>query len=447
MQQSDANGAARSEWNPRRSRFLLGHLHELVGEILARPATPADLVISRFFAARRYLGSHDRGFISDAAYALLRGILRYRALLAEKIQGDAGRETSIVIAAFIVEAGHAIEPEWAESALDLRAGELASVRTALHEGSERAASLPEAERIAIGTGMPRWLVARVLAEQGAAEGARLLESLDRQAPITLRANTLVTTREKLIAALAGQGIPAVAGRYAPDAVMLERRMNVHTLPEFRAGWFELQDEGSQLLGTLLDPRPNWRVLDACAGAGGKTLHLAALMRGRGEVTAHDINGRRLSEIRPRLKRSGAQNVRVMEHETLLSRIGGLSGTFDALLIDAPCSGTGVLRRNPGARLTMDEAMVDRIRAEQEKILEEYAPLVKKGGRMLYATCSVLRQENEEQVTRFLDHHPEWQLETPAAPEGMLTQEEMFRCTPHRHGTDGFFGALMRRVGE
>jgi 16S rRNA (cytosine967-C5)-methyltransferase len=436
--------AGREHYTPRRVQFLLGHLRELVAEILARPVIPADLVISRFFASRRYLGSHDRGFISDAAYAILRGVLRYRALLGAEMSGDADRAAALAVTAYVIESAQVMDAVAVEGTLGLRAGDLARVARALAEGRSRAAELPLPERTTIAVGMPAWFVRSVLEECGEDEGARLLEALDRQAPITLRANTLVTDRDKLIAALDARGIPAVPGAYAPEAVILERRMNAHSIPEFRAGWFELQDEGSQLLGRLLDPRPNWRVFDACAGAGGKTLHLAALMRGRGELVAHDVNSRRLSEIRPRLKRSGVQNVRVMEHELYNERRERLAGTFHALLIDAPCSGTGVLRRNPGARLTLEPELVERIAVEQETILEEYASLVRPGGLMLYATCSVLRRENEEQVLAFLRKHEEWRLETPQVPESMLTAEGMFRCAPHLHGTDGFFGALLRR---
>ncbi len=433
-----------AEKGPRNAHFLLGHLGELMTSILARPEVPADLAISRFFVERRYLGSHDRGFISDAAYGILRALLRYRTLLPEETGRGDDRSIARLIAAYVNEAGLRFDVGSVERTLGLAEGGLAAIGAKLVEARSRAESMPEPERTAILTGMPRWFAARILAERGEEDGHALLAALDRQAPIVLRANRLVTDRDRLIAALAGHGIPARPGKWAPDAVVLERRMNANSIPEFRAGWFELQDEGSQLLSTLLDPHPNWKVLDACAGAGGKTLHLAALMRGRGEVVAHDVNERRLREIRPRLKRSGAQNVRVMDHETLRAQRERLAGSFHALLIDAPCSGTGVLRRNPGARMTLTEEMVDRIRGEQRAILDEYAELVRPGGVMLYATCSVLRGENEAQVLRFLEQHPDWTLERPTAPEGMITSERMFRAQPDLHDTDGFFGALLRR---
>lgn len=426
------------------TRFIVGHSTELLAEVLAAPSTPADLVISRFFASRRYLGSHDRGHISDAVYSSLRTILRTRYLL-EAALGEISPdlEASVVIAIRLIEQhGPGITSRIAEPT-GLTDEQLAFLVDHVAGLNATLEATEEPRRTALRHGLPLWFVERVRAQYGAKEAEGLLAALNSQAPITLRTNRLVTDREHLLEALVSSGIPAVAGRWSPDAVHLSKRMNAYSIPEFRSGWFEMQDEGSQMLSLLLDPHPNWRVFDACAGAGGKTLHLAALMKGRGDLAAHDTNSRRLAEIKPRLRRSGAQNVRVIEHEAYLERREKFVGTWHAVLIDAPCSGTGVLRRNPGARLVLDADMVDRIVVEQSAILDEYSQLVKPGGLLLYATCSLLREENEAQVEAFLERHPDWRAEPVNAPAEMISEDGFFHAYPHRHGTDSFFAAALR----
>ncbi|MDB5034656.1 MAG: Ribosomal small subunit methyltransferase [Chlorobi bacterium] len=413
--------------------------------MLERPQTPADLTISRFFAANRYLGSHDRGFISDAVYGTLRELLRLEFILGDFLTNAAGeRYVAILLYAFFTDRGDPIDDATARELLGLSDNEINHARRLLRDAPARIDALPETERIAVTTSLPTWFVERVLEQMGTDEGEALLGSLSGQAPITLRANTLVAGRERLAAALAAQNIPSTPGLYAPDALLLNRRLNANAIPEFKQGWFEIQDEGSQLLSTILDPHPNWHVFDACAGAGGKSLHLAAIMKGRGSISAHDINERRLMEIRPRLRRSTAQNIRVMSHDHYLENRKKLAGMYDAVMIDAPCSGAGVLRRNPGARLTFQPEMVNRLTEIQGTILHEYSWLVKPGGLLLYATCSLLREENEAQVERFLAGNTGWRHEPVNAPEGMITSEGYFRSFPHLHGTDAFFGALLRR---
>lgn len=423
----------------------LGHCLELLAAIFDRPSLPADARIGSFFAARRYLGSHDRGMIAETVYGVLRNAIRLHWMVGGAAR-DSGHGAALLIGAYLVETDPSFGDPRQWEALGLKRGTVEKLRADMIEARSQMEELPEPERTAVRCSVPIWFAGRIREQFGAPEAGLLLESLGRQAPITLRANRLRTTREELAAALAARGIASVPGIYAPDALLLERRMNANAIPEFKQGWFELQDEGSQLLSTILDPHPNWTVFDACAGAGGKTLHMAAIMRGRGAITAHDVNARRLEELRPRLRRSGAQNVRMMPNEAFRARQSELAGTFDAVMIDAPCSGAGVFRRNPGAWLTFEEEVVERLVRQQADILREYAALVKPGGLLLYATCSLLREENEEQAERFLAEQPGWEPIRVNAPADMVTDEGAFRAFPHRHGTDGFFGALFRRVG-
>jgi len=425
---------------------IIGHCHEILAEILERPSRPADQTISRFFRDRRYLGSRDRGAIAEIVYDALRLTLRNRFLLRiDPGTIDPEREAAIHLIASLHGKGYADEDLSAGTRTGRRrTGEIVE---ATRLGESRIAELEEPLRSAVEFSMPQWFAAELIEQVGPEEGRRMLESLNDQAPIVLRANRLVTDRDRLIEALSRRDIASARGVYSPDAVILERRMNANAIPEFKQGWFELQDEGSQMLSILLDPHPNWRVFDACAGAGGKSLHLAAIMKGRGEVAAHDVNARRLAEIRPRLRRSGAQNVRVIDHDAYRSRIDTLRSSFDAVLVDAPCSGSGVLRRNPGARLTLDVAMVERVVRLQREILDEYAALVKPGGILMYATCSLLRRENESQVERFLETREGWEIEAVSTHEDLVTPEGFYRSYPHRpraSAPDGFFGALLRR---
>ncbi len=451
---------------PQASPFRIGHVAELLTAVLERETAPADLTISRFFAERRYLGSHDRGFIADAVYDALRALPRYRALLAppplqppsspeqsrrgsspsDEQSPSISAEAATAVVAMMVETHRNADVEATARGLQLSRETVRAIASRVRELPARIEALDEPMRSAMLHALPTWFVARLQHQLGFEEAGTVLASLNHQAPIVLRANTLRADREELIERLRRRGIDAAAGHWAPQSVVLRRRMNANAIPEFKQGYFELQDEGSQLLSVALDPWPTWRVLDACAGAGGKSLHLAAIMKGRGEVIAHDLNARRLAMIRPRLKRSGAQNIRVVSHDEFVSRSPSIIGACDAVMIDAPCTGTGVLRRNPGARLSLEEEMLERIVMQQREIIDDYARFVKPGGLLLYATCSLLREENEDQVEAFLGRSGEFeQIPTPA-PDALQSVDGALRTWPHLHGADGFYGALMRRVG-
>lgn len=425
------------------NRFLLGHTLELMVAILSQPRTPADLTISRYYARRRYLGSHDRGFIAETTYAMLRDVIRLRMALGELLTTANDEDQPFILAAsHFIAVG--FERRLIAETTEIPEEDLERIARTLEHAAEQASLLPEDERMAARHSVPPWLARRVTEQLGSDEANSLLAALRTEAPIVLRANRLNCTPAQLVAALEELEIPSVVGTNSPDAVVLSKRINAFTVPQFKQGWFELQDEGSQLLSLALDPHPNWRVFDACAGAGGKTLHLAAIMKGRGEVVAHDINSRRLSELKPRMKRSGVQNVRMMDNDDYLARRDEMLGTFNAVMIDAPCSGTGVLRRNPGVRLSLDESVVERLLPQQASILDEYSQLVRPGGLMLYATCSILREENDAQVESFLERNKLWERVPVPLAGDVVDDLGYLRVYPHRQGTDGFFGALLRR---
>ena len=410
---------------------LLAHAETLVGELL-RFAGPADQTVSRYFRAHRALGQNDRAFVAEAAYAVLR---RKRSLEAA-VASNAPR--ALLLAALTRVQGFSVRA--LEGAL--RPGEAATVagaRTAREE------TWPAAVR----ADLPDWLWRRLEAEQGSTEAMRIAQGLLNQAPLDLRVNLARTDRESVLAALAASGIEAAPTPYSPAGVRLAAKPAINRHPLFERGLVEVQDEGSQLLAYLLAPRRGEMVADFCAGAGGKTLALAMIMRGTGRLYAMDVSSRRLQALAPRAARAGISNV----HPIVLAGEGDvrakrLAGKLDRVLVDAPCSGFGTLRRNPDLKWRHDEAAVAELAQKQFSILHAAARLVKPGGRLVYATCSILQAENEAVVERFTGAHPEFAAlscsELLAAQRIALPADERLRLWPHLHGTDGFFAAALER---
>jgi 16S rRNA (cytosine967-C5)-methyltransferase len=302
---------------------------------------------------------------------------------------------------------------------------------------------PAALPFAIQYSLPDWLADTVSAHPDA---AALAAALLEPAPLDLRVNAARAEREAVIAMLAEDGIVATALSIAPHALRVEGKPSLETSRAFIEGLVEVQDAGSQLLAMLVGARRGQTVVDFCAGAGGKTLALAAAMRSTGQVFACDISAARLQRLRPRLHRAGATNVQPMAIDSEQDRkLERLAGRADAVLVDAPCSGTGTLRRNPDLKWRGDAQMVARLIAQQRDILAAAARLVKPGGVLVYATCSLLEAENETQALNFESTHPEFEREPVGeilpglgGPEGFL------RLYPHRDGVDAFFAARWRR---
>jgi 16S rRNA (cytosine967-C5)-methyltransferase len=273
-----------------------------------------------------------------------------------------------------------------------------------------------------------------------------------RAPMALRVNTTRISREALIARLAEEHVVARPTRLAPAGLVLETRINAFGLSAFQEGLFEVMDEGSQLVAELVAPPPGGRVVDACAGAGGKTLAIGASMDGKGRLLALDTDGKKLEELRRRARRAGLTNVtaRPVTAEGTTLPPEARPGGWDRVLVDAPCSGTGTLRRNPEARWRLQPDIVRAFPPRQLALLVTYAPLVAVGGRLIYATCSVVEAENEAVVSRFAAERDDfvrvpvkeiWGKERAATAGDGLT----LRLGPHTHDTDGFFAAVLRRV--
>ena len=262
-----------------------------------------------------------------------------------------------------------------------------------------------------------------------------MKALNEQAKVVLRVNTLEISRPDLLRQLKEEQIIADAPREFPDALILEERQNIFTRQQFKDGLFEVQDAGSQLIAPFLQPLPGMRVVDACAGAGGKTLHLAALMQNKGRIIALDTEGFKLDELKKRARRAGASNnieTRTIDSSKVIKR---LENSADRVLLDAPCSGLGVIRRNPDAKWKLSTEFIEKVKVTQQNILRDYSTMLKVDGLMVYATCSILPSENEKQVEQFLKTH-----------EGKFELQEKKSLMPSE-GFDGFFMARMKRVSK
>ncbi len=415
-------------------------LVELAAELLRsvlRFEQPADAVVSAFFRSHRALGARERHALAETTYAVLR-----RRLLFEHLARGAGGALERRLALL----GWQGEPAVLERALAAQAGERQWLAAA--QAVDRDA-LPEKLR----HNLPDWLAGALKAERGE-DFWPLVRALDAPAPLDLRVNTLKARRDEACAALAGEGVAAEPTPYSPWGLRVQGKPALHKLALFTGGAIEVQDEGSQLLALLTDPKRGEMVVDFCAGAGGKTLALGAAMRNTGRLYAFDVSGHRLAAFKPRLARSGLANVHPVQiaHERD-ERVRRLAGKIQRVLVDAPCSGLGTLRRNPDLKWRQSPQAVAELQVKQQAILAAAARLLAPGGRLVYATCSLLEAENEAVAGAF-EAQAEGAFERlPVAPlleaAGVARADELaegdaLRLGPHRHGTDGFFACAWRR---
>ena len=410
---------------------------------------PADDVAANYFRRRRYIGAKDRAHIADHVYSVLR---RRPALdwWITKHSVDIGPRSRVLVALALT-AGW--RPETIVSCCDghrFRPAPLDEAEAMLIRGlAMRTLRHPEMPR-AVANELPDWLLPyfeRVFGK----ELEREMAALNVGAPIDLRVNLLKADRETARRTLAVEGIAAEPTPWSSVGLRLTERVALGGLAAVKDGFVEVQDEGSQITALLVDAQPGMRVVDFCAGAGGKTLALAAQMANRGKLVACDVSARRLEKGTRRLRRAGVGNV---ERRALTSErdkwVKHHAGHFDRVLVDAPCLGTGTWRRNPGDKWRVTPEELADLILRQQQILSSAARLVRPGGRLVYATCSVLHEENEAQAGAFLAAKPDFSLlpvarvwaETigGASPGGV----PYLRLTPARHGTDGFFVAIFER---
>lgn len=412
------------------------HIDRLLGKVMLF-ARPADAVVSYYFRENAKLGHRERGIIAEAIYAVLRRRVEF-AQFAESGTGAASRRLALLgLAATLGRDAlspflYPDEAEWLDRLTTI----------------ERSSLAPR-----VRANLPEWLYDELVRQHGESFAAALGDAWLRPAPLDLRVNLGKTSREAALAELQAAGLGGEPTPMAPAGIRMAGKPALNQLPIFVNGLVEVQDEGSQLLCSLVAPRRGEMVVDFCAGAGGKTLALGAAMRSTGRLYAFDVSEKRLANLKPRLARSGLSNV----HPVLIdserdAKIKRLAGKADRVLVDAPCSGLGTLRRNPDLKWRQSPESVLELTAKQTAILDSAARLVKGGGRVVYATCSVLEAENEQIVRDFLAAHPNFRL-VPAAE--VLAEQKievpglpdngMFALYPHLHQTDGFFAAVLERT--
>jgi 16S rRNA (cytosine967-C5)-methyltransferase len=416
----------------------------LLEAIEAAPARPADALANDFFRERRFIGSGDRRAVSDRVWR----VLRSRRRLTWWVPKETPR---LLVAASLLTEGWTLSGVAESFSGDrfaptgLERNEYNALRRVEGQALDHP-EMPEPVRFEI----PDWLHPRLQARFGD-DLATEMAALSEPAPLDLRVNILKGTQEDARAALAAEGWEARPTPLSPWGLRIDNRRLVTTGPAFQSGLVEIQDEGSQVIAVLTDARPGMRVVDWCAGAGGKTLALAAMMANRGQIVACDVSASRLEGAVRRLRRAGVNNVERHLVEPGDKWAKRRAGAFDRVLVDAPCTGTGTWRRNPDARHRLTEQDLLELARKQSSILDTARTLVRVGGRLVYATCSLLEEENEGQVSAFLIRHPEfvlvplaqaWALEGVARPGDALS--EMLLLTPARHGTDGFFAAVLER---
>jgi 16S rRNA (cytosine967-C5)-methyltransferase len=299
------------------------------------------------------------------------------------------------------------------------------------------------------TNLPDWIFERLVAQHGEPVALEMANALNTPAPLDLRVNSIKSTREEVITALTHAGLTPLPTPYAPLGLRLLKKPALQNMPLFKEGAIEVQDEGSQLLAQIVGAKRGEMVVDFCAGAGGKTLALGALMRNTGRLYAFDISEKRLAKLKPRLARSNLSNVHpvLIAHEND-SKVKRLAGKIDRVLVDAPCSGLGTLRRNPDVKWRQTLEGVGELNVKQISILNGAARLVKPGGRLVYATCSLLDEENDAIVAQFLAAHEEFALvpmrDVLEEQKIELEMGDYLKLVPQLHQTDGFFAAVLER---
>ncbi len=454
---------------------LLGHCMELLSQIERSRSTPADTLTREYVRSRKYLGAKERRAISEIVFATLRTKNTAEVLTRRYIDKVNLPQPTSALASLMGTVA-AVAPAWAsfepKPVLDAVAGMQTEPENALAALYNRTTgnALPlnwateirtmlgqldcrncSTAQISLAACLPEWMVESLQAGGMANEDIVALgRAFMHAAPLVIRCAQCDQSRDALLAELAHDGIVAHPAILSPLGLVVEQRTYLLDHPLYRSGAIEVQDEGSQLVAFALAPEEQWRILDACAGAGGKTLHIAQLQRDRGMVVATDGDPKRLRLLARRLRRHQFRSIHITHRGAHSARIIR-EESYDAVLLDVPCSGTGTLRRAPEIKWRLGRRQLERIVAKQKQILEQNHRYVRPGGVLLYVTCSILPEENHVIVAEFLEHHPEF-VPDPLAhafakyriPLSLSPDQWQLQLLPHLHGTDGFYIARLRR---
>ncbi|KLT72532.1 SAM-dependent methlyltransferase [Neisseria arctica] len=412
----------------------LEHTSAVLAEMLTFKQ-PADAVVSAYFRQHNKLGRADRHEIAETAFAAL----RHYQKISSALRRPHAQAKKAALAALVL--GRSMNISQLEELLDedekTFLSNLKARKNEFSDGLNTAAELPQ------------WLIEQLSTHYSEEDILKFGRNVNQPAPLDLRVNTLKGKREKILAELQAEGLDAEATPYSPWGIRLKNKIALNKHPRFLDGTLEVQDEGSQLLALLLGAKRGDIAVDFCAGAGGKTLAIGAMMANKGRIYAFDIAEKRLANLKPRMVRAGLTNI----HPERISsetdpRINRLSGKADRVLVDAPCSGLGTLRRNPDLKYRQSADTVAALQEQQASILTEAAKLVNEKGRLVYATCSILPEENEMQIARFLEKYPQWHVVDCAA---LLSNYKIgldtgvyLRLDSACHQTDGFFAAVLEK---
>ncbi|MBM3469039.1 MAG: RsmB/NOP family class I SAM-dependent RNA methyltransferase [Alphaproteobacteria bacterium] len=421
--------------------------------------TPADQVITSYFRHNRYIGSGDRRTISEIVFQILRRYEELSWYISTVLQGSTHKGNTNKARLLVLIYAHKIQNltvQDIQALFHFKSPEdkygpppLTTLEHMFLKESEKLT--PDQMPVHARYNVPLWALPHLKMVFGEyIEEA--LPTLNQPAPLDLRVNTLKAARENVLAKLQEEGFNALPTPLSPIGIRLSERHPLANHPLWKDGHIEIQDEGSQLLALLADARPDMAVLDFCAGAGGKTLVMAATMHNKGRIVATDVALWRLNRSRERLRRAGVYNVEFRSLEDAQSGkwLKRQNQRFDRVLIDSPCSGSGTWRRNPDLKMRFKEEDLAELLIKQAHILERASPLVKPGGRLVYATCSLFKEENQTQVENFLTHHPDFHLIpltdiwTSVLKSPCPTNNTMLQLTPYEHHVDGFFVAVMER---
>lgn len=400
---------------------------------------PADVLMSLYFREARHLGPRERTIIAEAIYYTMRHLSMITWRMAPVCPAKAPRLTGLLT--LCLQYGMDSIPD------AILGKEKEPLKNMLRPKNSEAPKDIQSE-------VPRWLYDKAVVQY--TDHKALFEAMQQGAPLDLRVNTLKATPQEVIAELKEHGVNAEKGQYSPECVRLEVKPALTQWPIYKEGKVDVQDEGSQLIARLLQPKRGEMICDFCAGAGGKTLAIGALMKSTGRIYAFDVNEKRLGGLTPRMRRAGLSNIHpaVIRNEHDL-RVKRLYNKIDRVLVDAPCSGTGTYRRNPDLKWRFGEDELDRINEIQKSVIRSAAKMVKPGGRLVYATCSILQRENQDLINDFLAENPDFKLlnaydilskqGVEISPYQKERFGDFFVMLPQLNSTDGFFGAVLERV--
>ncbi len=424
---------------------------ELLADVMQR-SVPADAALRRLFGSRSHAGGRpgqrQRTQVADAVY----GILRHPRSLDYLLGADPAVQATDRLAMWLYrydDQSTSAAAAAAGTAAGYRAEAIQALTERLTASSDPARALEKAAP-AVQLDLPDWLYQELVTQLPATELEQFASTIKRPAPLDLRVNTLRCSPARARQALAAEGIPLEPGHWSPVALRTAQQRPLADSKAWREGWVEVQDEGSQLIAPLLEPRRGETIVDLCAGAGGKSLHLAALMANRGHIHAFDTSRRRLEQLKQRCRRAGVDTVRpVLIADQRADAVQRLRGKIDRVLVDAPCSGSGTLRRRPEVGWQSHD--LSALTAVQDALLDAAAALLRPGGRLVYATCSLLAAENQDRATAFEQRHRDF---TPLNLAPILKRRNSslevgeetrhLQLYPHRHGCDGFFAAVWER---